>query len=72
MKALVSALERMIKEEKEGAKKYSQLSRFFKEMGMVPFGQVAKEMAVDEYQHENSLKMFIHSIKSLEIGSRGR
>ena len=72
MKDLISALERMIKDEKEGAKKYNQLSRFFKEMGMVPFDQVAREMALDEYQHEKALKMFIRSIQKLEIGSKGR
>ena len=71
MKDLISAIERMIKDEKDGAKKYNQLSRFFKEMGMVPFDRVAREMASDEYQHEKALKMFIRSIQKLEIGSKG-
>jgi bacterioferritin (cytochrome b1) len=69
MKYLISALEKMVKEEKEGAKKYNQLAKFLYGIGLIELGEVAKNMSSDEYEHSKNLGVFIRVIEK-EFGSK--
>ncbi len=63
MKYLISALEKMMKEEKEGAKRYRQLANLLVDVDLPDLGNDVYWMAGDEEVHSKKLSGIVKTLK---------